>query len=230
MNKRKKILIITGANRGLGKAIADIALKDDDAFIISLSRSLDKGHEGISKNKLAFIKTDLSKNFSEKFLATVNKNLIPESVLYFFSNAGIVLPISKAGEFEKGEAETSIKVNVHYPVNLINLLLKKITANKIILVNISSGAGINPVAHWSLYCASKAFMKMFFKVLAEENKENDRLEFYDIDPGVMDTAMQQNIREHVFPRQYHFTSLKQEGNLQQPEQAASKILAQVKYN
>ena len=225
-----KIVIITGANSGLGKAIADIALKDDDAFIISLSRSLNKDHEGISKKKLAFIKTDLSKKFSEKFLSTVNKNLTPESVLYFFSNAGIVLPISKVGEFEKDETATSINVNIHYPVNLVNLLLKKITANKITLVNISSGAGINPVAHWSLYCASKAFMKMFFKVLAEENKENDRLEFYDIDPGVMDTVMQQNIREHVFPRQRHFTSLKQEGNLQQPEQAASKILAQVKYN
>lgn len=226
----KKIFIITGANRGLGKAIADAVFKNNDSLVISLSRSLDKSQVGISKKKFAFIKTDLSKKFSKNFLTAVEKHLSPESTVYFFNNAGIVLPIEKIGELAEDLVDTSINVNVQYPVHLINLLLNKITDNKIVLVNVSSGAGIHPIAHWSLYCASKAFMKMFFKVLAEENKENGKLELYDIDPGVMDTGMQQNIREHAFPRQQHFNNLKEEGSLQSPQQAALKILAQVKYS
>ena len=223
-----KIIIITGANRGLGKALVDLALKDENAQIISLSRSLHEQHEGISDAKLLFIKTDLSEPFSNSFFENIEKRIHPDTVLYFFNNASIILPIAKIGSFKDSEIATSIKVNLQFPVNLINSLMNQFPKNKTVLVNISSGAANNPIPFWSLYGASKAYMNLFFKVLAEENTANN-FTFYTIDPGVLDTGMQEHIRESAFPKQDYFKSLKEDNKLIQPEDAALKIFNKINY-
>ncbi|SHG29571.1 benzil reductase ((S)-benzoin forming) [Flavobacterium fluvii] len=225
----KKIIIITGANRGLGKALVDIALKDEDAIIVSFSRSLHNEHNHISKTKLIFIKTDLSESFSASIFEIIDKKLASNATLYFFNNASIILPIDKIGRFKEMDIEMSIKVNVQYPVNLINSLLNKFPNNKIILVNISSGAGNNPIPFWSLYGAAKAYMKLFFRTLEEENKDNNKIKLYSIDPGVLDTGMQENIRDNAFPNQDYFRSLKEDNKLIKPEDAALKIFLEINY-
>jgi benzil reductase ((S)-benzoin forming) len=223
-----KIIIITGANRGLGKALVDLALKDENALIVSLSRLLHEHHKDISNDKLLFIKTDLSEPFSNSFLEKIEKRAHPDTTLYFFNNASIILPIAKIGSFKDLEIATSIKVNVEYPVNLINALMSHFPINKTVLVNISSGAGNNPIPYWSLYGASKAYMKLFFKVLEEENVANN-FTFYSLDPGVLDTGMQERIRENAFPKQDYFKALKEENKLIQPEDAAITIFNTINY-
>jgi benzil reductase ((S)-benzoin forming) len=225
----KKIIIITGANRGLGKALADIALKDENTIIISLSRSLNAEHKDISDNKLIFIKTDLSNSFSDSTLEIIRQKTHSGDVVYFFNNASIILPIDKIGNFKELDIEKSIKVNVQNPVNLINFLLSHFSKNKTILVNISSGAGYNPIQFWSLYGASKAYMKLFFKVLEEENKENRYISIYSIDPGVLDTGMQEVIRDNIFPSQDYFKFLKENNKLINPEDAALSIFNEINY-
>lgn len=224
-----KIIIITGANRGLGKALVDVALKDEDATIISLSRSLNEEHRTISDTKLIFIKTDLSEPFLDSIFEIIEKKTYSDTALYFFNNASVILPIDKIGSFKELDIETSIKVNVQYPVNLINSLLNKFPYNKVILINISSGAANNPIPFWSLYGSAKAYMKLFFRVLEEENKENSNLSLYGIDPGVLDTGMQKNIRDNTFPNQDYFKSLKEDNKLIKAEDAAQSIFNDINY-
>lgn len=223
-----KIIVITGANRGLGKALVDLALKDENTLIVSLSRSLHEQHNGISSNRLLFFKTDLSEPFSNAFLEHIENSILPDTVLYFFSNASIILPIAKMGSFKDLDIATSIKVNVQYPVNLINALMSRFSTHETVLVNISSGAANNPIPHWSLYGASKAYMNQVFKVLAEENTANN-FTFYSIDPGVLDTGMQEQIRKNTFPKQDYFKALKDDDKLMQPEDAALKIFDTINY-
>lgn len=222
-----KVIIITGANRGLGKALADQALEDEKAVVISLSRTLHEDHQGINGERLIFIKTDLSEPFSDAVFQNISNYIKPETSLYFFNNAGIILPIEKIGAFDPNAIDISIKVNVHYPVNVINYLLQHYSQNKIVLVNISSGAGENPVPHWSLYCSAKAYMKMFFRVLQEELTDN--IQLYSINPGVLDTDMQANIRKSEAPKQEYFQSLKNENKLIQPNVAALRIFEEINY-
>ena len=224
----KKIIIITGANRGLGKALVDVGLQDEQAFIVSLSRSLHEEHEGISSSKLLFVQTDLSDPFSNSFLEEVANCILPDTVLYFFNNASIILPIAKIGSFDDLEIATSIQVNVHYPVSLINSLMGRFPMHQTVLVSISSGAANNPIPYWSLYGASKAYMNQFFKVLAEENTANN-FTFYTIDPGVLDTGMQERIRENAFPKQDYFKALKDDNKLIPPQDAALKIFNTIHY-
>lgn len=225
----KKIIIITGANRGLGKALVDFVIKDEDSMIFSLSRFLHLDHKSISENKLILIKSDLSENFSDSIFEEINTNVSSDSEIYFFNNASVILPINKIGNFNKIDIETSIKVNIQYPINLINALLNKFIQNKIIIVNISSGAGKNPIQYWALYGAAKAYMKLFFRVLEEENKENKNLILFSIDPGVLDTKMQESIRDNLFPNQEYFKFLKKDNKLIKPEDAAIKILKEINY-
>lgn len=225
-----KIIIVTGANRGLGKAVIDFALKDEEAIIVSLSRSLHVEHKDICSTKLVLIETDLSKPFSDTIFEIIDKNISKDVEFYYFNNASIILPIDKVGNFKELDIETSIKVNLQYPVNFINSLLNKFPKNKTKFINISSGAGDNPIPYWSLYGAAKAYMKLFFRVLEEENINNINTEFFSIDPGVLDTGMQESIRENAFPNQDYFRSLKKDDKLIKPDDAALKIFNLINYS
>jgi benzil reductase ((S)-benzoin forming) len=70
---------------------------------------------------------------------------------------------------------------------------------------------------------------LFFRILEEENKGNSTLSLYSIDPGVLDTGMQENIRDNVFPNQSYFKSLKEENKLIRPEDAALRIFNEINY-
>lgn len=223
-----KILVISGAGRGLGKEIADRAMQDEGDLVISLSRTDGMDPENL-KNNYLFVKTDLSEPFSDIIIELVRKQLKKDSIIYFFNNAAVISPINKTGGFNPDEIGYSIRVNVEFPVNLINSLLKNFPENKIVLVNISSGAAQNPVSHWALYCSAKAYMQMFFGVLGKENRENPRVEVHDIDPGVMDTGMQEEIRSREFPRQDYFRKLKAENGLALPADVAQRIFEEISY-
>jgi len=47
----------------------------------------------------------------------------------------------------------------------------KLSVKKVTVVNISSGSAITPSPTMSLYCTGKAARHMFFKVMAQEEKE-----------------------------------------------------------
>jgi len=223
----KKIIIVTGANRGLGKALVDLSLRDKESKIISISRSLHDDHIGISLDKLILVKTDLSEPFSTTVIEVLKKEVQENSSVYYFNNASIILPIDKISSFEISDVNRSINVNVNFPVNLINSLLSNFKNNKMILINITSGAGNNAILHWSLYCSAKAYMKMFFKVLQDENKSNNKLKIFSIDPGVLDTKMQQDIRNNEFPEKQYFHSLKDDNRLIKAEDAAKNIFREI---
>lgn len=213
----------------MGEAFINHALQDANTQIISVSRSLSTAHEGIAPEKLLFIQADLSQSFDPGIMKRMTDFIAPDSHIFFLNNAGVISPIGPTGNFEQETIATAVQVNIQYPVSLVNALLSQFRNQPLTLVNITSGAGNRPIAHWAMYCSSKAFMKMFFSVMAEENKTNEQLHFYDIDPGVMDTGMQQNIRESDFPGQDYFQSLKSEGNLLKPADAARNILDQINY-
>nr|WP_294925899.1 SDR family NAD(P)-dependent oxidoreductase [uncultured Flavobacterium sp.] len=223
----KKIVIITGANKGLGKALIDLTLQDKDTVIISLSRTLNDDHNGVNKEKLILVPTDLSQQFSNDFLKIIDNIVTEECSFFVFNNAGIILPIKKIGSFSVVEVDISVAVNVSYPINLVNTLISRYSDHNMTIVNISSGAGNNPISHWSLYGASKAYMAMFFKILKEEN--NKRLAVYSIDPGVLDTGMQKSIRENVFPKQNDFISFKNNQILIDPANAAIEIFSKINF-
>ncbi len=210
----RNVIIITGASRGLGKAMVDLAVKQQDTIVVSLSRSIHEDHQELG-NRFVFSKTDLSGPFQPQSLEFLDTHIAPGNRIFFFNNAGNVLPIGAIGEFNADDIQSHVQVNVAYPAALVNYLIGKYKSNSKVFVNISSGAANRPIEHWGLYCASKAFMKMYFNVLEEEHKNVADANFHNIEPGVLDTGMRENIRNSTFPDQSYFVKLQEENKLYQ---------------
>lgn len=216
----KKTVIITGANRGLGKAFVDVLMKDEECFVISISRRLSEEQKGYSSNRFGFLQIDLSTDSVSEQIKELREMLGDED-LYFINNASIIEPIVKIEDLDEVAIDKTISVNIKSTILITKYLLTHCTTNTITFVNISSGAANRAISNWSLYCSSKAFTQMFFGV-AESEYEHHR--FYNIDPGVMDTGMQQSLRGSSFPDVENFKNLQKEGLLKSPIHVAESIL------
>ncbi|GAA4882713.1 (S)-benzoin forming benzil reductase [Flaviramulus aquimarinus] len=215
----KKVFIITGANRGLGQGFVDVLIKDNNNFVISISRSLSEEQKTYSSDNFYFLKADLSHNIDEKI--AVLKALITNETVCFINNASIIEPIDIIENLDDYAIEKTISVNIKSTIQLTKYLLRNFNENKLTFINISSGAANRAISNWSLYCSSKAFIKMFYEVAESEYKQH---RFFNIDPGVMDTNMQKSIRNSDFPDVSNFKDLQEEGKLKSPKHVASEIL------
>ena len=216
----KKVFIITGANRGLGQGFVDLLIKDKNNFVVSVSRSLSEAQKAYTSNNFYFLKADLSDNTIDEKIAVL-KTLITNQAVYFINNASIIEPIDKIENLEDQAIEKTISVNIKSTILLTKYLLRNFNKNKLTFINISSGAANRAISNWSLYCSSKAFIKMFYEVAQSEYEQH---RFFNIDPGVMDTNMQKSIRNSDFPDVSNFKDLQEEGKLKSPKEVASEIL------
>lgn len=219
----KKVFIVTGGNRGLGEAFVHNLIKHNDVFVISISRRLNEEQKAWKLKNFFFLKADLSEAGLENKISSL-KNLIGNEDVYFINNASIIDPISKIQDLKAEAIEKMISVNIKSTIIITKYLLDHFNKNRLSFINISSGAANHPISNWSLYCSSKAFIKMFYEV-AETEYEQHR--FFNIDPGVMDTAMQKSIRKADFPDVLNFKNLEEEGKLKSPNEVAQDILNQV---
>jgi benzil reductase ((S)-benzoin forming) len=216
----KKVFIITGANRGLGKAIVDLLIENENNFIISISRRLNEEQRNYSKENFYFLKADLSNNSISEKMRSINL-LITGNDICYINNASIIDPISKIEDLNDEAIDKIISVNIKSTIIITKYLLRNFHQNKLTFVNISSGAASRAINNWSLYCSSKAFIKMFFNVAEGEYKQHS---FFNIDPGVIDTGMQKSIRNSDFPDVSDFQKLEKEGKLQSAKDVAKEII------
>ncbi len=223
---KNKIVIITGANRGLGQAFVDVLMMNGDSFVISISRSMSEKQLGYSPEKFYFLKTDLSENNIGEKIAVL-KDLIGNEAVYFINNASVIEPIVKIEDLDEISIDKGISVNIKSTILITKYLLRNFNTNKLSFVNISSGAANKAISNWSLYCSSKAFVQMFFNVAKNEYKQHL---FLNVDPGIMDTNMQKIIRDSNFPDVENFKKSKKEGRLKSPFNIAENILKTIDRN
>ena len=87
------------------------------------------------------------------------------------------------------------------------------------IVNVSSGAATRTVEYVSAYCAAKAALNHFSRVLAAEEP---RLTVMSVRPGVVDTRMQETIRRDgpdamTADQVAYYQHLKLSGDLEAPQ-------------
>ena len=219
----KNLVIITGVSRGLGESLLKKFLLSDKCRVLAISRSF-KTEQKKSKN-CDFLQIDLREPTEvlkiKEFVDFVNFEHI-----VFINNAGIINPIGKIGTLKSKELIDNLSVNTLSPILITNLLLKH-SRNKLTILNISSGAAKSAINGWSAYCSAKASSKMFFDVLNLQAKSDRNVEVFTIDPGVMDTQMQSQIREakkDEFPDVQNFIALKEEKSLRNADDVAEGII------
>ncbi|MCH1548521.1 MAG: glucose 1-dehydrogenase [Flavobacteriaceae bacterium] len=171
-NLKNKVVIITGASKGIGKAIA-YSLAEQQAIVIISSRS---------QETLNLVSNDIkSKGFKcEAIACHVGKNdelkNLVEIVLNKYNRIDILInnaainpyygPLENASEalFDK-----VIDINLKAAFNLSNLCFPIMKKNKSgSIINIASVEGLRPSAYMGLYCISKSAIIMLTKSQAKE--------------------------------------------------------------
>lgn len=220
------IYIITGASKGIGRGLTEELLKDDNNRVVGVSRTCGIKHPNFRHQPLDFSDIEaVEHNLHKVFLSYPDADR-----LVLVNNAGVLGDIGYVGENMPNERfEFVFDVNVIVPAMLMNTFLQvyqQHAAEKVI-VNISSGAGKNPVDGWASYCASKAALDMLSKtVQLEQEKRGANVRVYALSPGVVDTHMQEEIRNSdasKFSTVEKFRKYKAENELASPEQVAGKI-------
>src|SRR5690606_6035204 len=123
---------------------------------------------------------------------------------------------------EGAPIQTALQLNVASPMLLSSAFLQAtngLDADRRIL-NISSGAGRNPMPGWGVYCATKAALDHYTQVLHAENHD---VRVASMAPGVIDTSMQTSIRQADstdFPQLERFVALHDEGLLSSAQDTA----------
>ena len=214
---------ITGTSRGLGKAITNLLLKDDNSFVFGLARTNTMSNSNFEFSELDLNNLDLISKYNFK-------NLPDAESIILINNSGQIGDIKHIGDINNSSIIENYNVNIIAPSLLINNFVKKYKHLQVpkSIINISSGAGRHPIESWSTYCASKAALDMFSNVLNNEQEiTNNRFKVFSVAPGIIDTKMQDEIRTadfNDFNGVNKFKDLKSNNQLSSPQEIAEQII------
>ena len=219
MNK----LIITGHSQGLGKALAEHYLQQGWQVLAISRREWPQVPEHLQQCVLDLadshrLQQVLSGGILADFLSDADQWLL-------INNAAQVAPNALTGKAGLPPIASAVSLNILAPLLLCEEAIRVAPpAGLGGIVHISSGAGRKVYPGWSVYGASKAALDHHALCLVAEQHPNLRV--VSIAPGVVDTAMQAEIRqaaEQDFPLLPRFKALKNEGGLSSPQDAAAAI-------
>lgn len=226
--KNKPVVILTGASRGVGKATA-LHLASVGAALALVARS-EEALEAVRREverrggiAAPFTADIAEQGACEKIVSAVLERFNRLDAL--INNAGILSPMANTAEADPQAWKYNIAVNLLGPFYLIRSALNALQQSRGRIVNVSSDAARHPIEGCSAYCAAKAALTHLTAVVAAESP---KVTAVAVRPGVIDTAMQSQIREEgwkVMPpeRFAYFKRLKAEGRLEPPAVPAGAV-------
>jgi NAD(P)-dependent dehydrogenase (short-subunit alcohol dehydrogenase family) len=193
-----RIALVTGASRGIGRAVA-LGLAKAGAHVVITARSLG-ALESLDDDIRAaggaatLLQLDLSKGDRVDQLGpTIYQRWQHLDILV--ANAGILGPLSPLGHTTEEGFLATIDINLNANWRLIRTLdplMKRSDAGRAIFV--TSGAASGKYAYWGPYAASKAGLEALAKSWAAE-LVNTNVRVNLINPG----ATRTNMRAKAFP-------------------------------
>jgi len=186
-----KKALITGASRGLGRALAGgpaaagyalvIDARDGQALAGAASAIRDSA-PGADVTALAGDITDPAHRLALRAAAAEIDLLV--------NNAGTLgaSPLPALADYPPEELRAAFEANVIAPVALTQLFLPALRERGGAVLNITSDAAIEPYAGWGGYGAAKAALEQASNVLAAEETA---IRVWWVDPGDLRTDMHQ---------------------------------------
>lgn len=189
--KTAKIIVVTGATRGLGRAMAERLIEAGHtvlgcgrghAEIARLSRMFKKPHD--------FIAIDVSRDEQVRDWATrLLAEYGPPDLL--LNNAALVNHNAALWDVPADEFQRVIEVNIIGVANCIRHFVPSMIAKKRgVIVNFSSGWGRSTAAEVAPYCATKWAIEGLTGALAQELPRG--MAAVPLNPGIINTDMLQS--------------------------------------
>ena len=220
-----RTIILTGSTGGLGQCLVHEICELENVELICTYRDEEKFEKMCAENKKEVKKYKTFYNDNYKSLCEQIRTDTEEIVVIL--NAFSIIPIKPIGTFETNEVDSMIDGNVKQTVHLLNHVVHFCDEKnkKLRIINLDSGAADFPLTGWGNYCAAKSYVNALLGVMALEKSD---CKIVSIDPGVMDTNMQQQIRETsplIFNKVNDFKNYKENGTLRKPEVVAKCIVS-----
>ena len=211
---KKHGILITGASRGLGRAMAiefakreyDLILtcKSNKDELVKLQKELEK--YPVSTYILTCDFTDLSNidNLYNKLSEAVKQNKLKHMPNIIINNAALSI-IKQIQDTTIADIDNIINTNLKAPIYLASKFVNPMIHNKEgLIVNISSIWGKYGASMETIYSASKFGLEGLTKSLAEELKPSN-IDVIGFRPGIIDTDMNKHfckedleeIKKHV---------------------------------
>ncbi len=185
-----RVILITGANRGLGRALA-LACAGEGANLVINSRGESSLHpvaeeaEGSGAEVLA-VAADVSVRAEvEKLVDGAVRRFGRIDVLV--NNAGLLGPRVAIAEYPEDEWRRVIDANLTAPFLLSKAAIPSMPEGGSI-INVVSGVSVEGRAEWGAYSVSKFGVEGLTQILAAELKDRG-IRANAVDPGGMRTEM-----------------------------------------
>ncbi len=194
MDLKNKVVLITGASRGIGAASAR-AFADAGAKVALVARSGAQIAELAAEIGDAAIAIPCDVSSFDDVVRAIGETVSAFGPLdVFIGNAGLLDPISHLAEADPDAWGKTIDVNLKGVFNGMRAAMPDmIKRGKGTIITISSGAAHGPVEAWSSYCSSKAGAYMLTRCADKEAREHG-LRILGLSPGTVATDMQRDIK------------------------------------
>lgn len=163
----KKKILLTGATRGIGRALVPLLL-ERGAHILAVARSeadlMDL--QTLAPAQISILAADLRQPDLVAAVAHWVRAEHPDCT-GLINNAAIMLhpDLFATDTDEFAGFDDEIAINLAAPVKLCTGLLPILTRHQSFILNVTSGLAISPKASAPVYCATKAALRSFTKTL-----------------------------------------------------------------
>lgn len=189
MKIKGNTILITGGNAGIGLALAERFLKEENTVIIC-GRNAQKLEEVSSHfPEIHTVVCDISKEKDRANLIEHLLNKFPD-LNVLVNNAGIQ---QRFNFLKSGQTwdyyQQEIATNLEAPIHLISLLIPHFTKQEYAaILNVSSGLAFAPMAAAPVYCATKAALHSFTISLRYQLADSP-IEVVEIVPPMVNTNL-----------------------------------------
>jgi NAD(P)-dependent dehydrogenase (short-subunit alcohol dehydrogenase family) len=198
----KNVALITGATRGIGKAVAAAYLREGARVFIC---ARNQQEVAATVRELRYDNTDAQVDGCAGDVGKENDVCqIVDAVIERFqtidtlvNNASLLGPRVALVDYPFGQWEDVIRVNLHGVFLLSQQVVKRMIARRHgSIINVSSGVGRVGRARWGAYAVSKFGLEGLTQVLADEVKEFG-IRVNSVNPGPTRTEM----RAEAYPEE-----------------------------
>ncbi len=181
--------LITGASRGLGRALARSLAADGWRLVLDArtAADLDATAAGLAPADVVAITGDVTDPDHRRELAAAAGDRLDLLVL----NASTLgpSPLPPLATYDPAALRAVLETNTVAPLALTQLVLPALRAARGRVLAVSSDAAVGAYEGWGGYGASKAALDQLANVLGAEEPD---LRVHAVDPGDMRTAMHQD--------------------------------------